>query len=159
MSLEFHLPPYAEYDTTLPIVVPPDFSRKRAIESVKCSYPCFLDRFPEVNLVPGSREIHLIYFFESMSLGKILQLLGSETTLEPEPLDTGFILASQHPGYKIQAGIGFLGSLWSLGKSINTTYFPYLSKSVGGRLMIRLKSDQRKLHPGWRIAVGSSSER
>lgn len=142
------------YDTTLPVIVPPGFSREKAIEAVKCDRPCFLDKFPEAELPPGPREIHLIYPTEMRSLGEILRAINSEGTMQPEPLDMAFVLADQHPGYGIEKGIAFLASLWSEGKSVSTTFFPYLS-SGNGRHALHLRSNQRELHPGWRIAVSS----
>ena len=155
MSLETRLPPYVRYDTTLPVVVPHDFSREKAIKALKCDRPCFLGKFPEVKLLPGPREIHLIHPSESKSLGEVLQILSSERTMRLEPLETALILAAQHRRYEIEFGVAFLAFLWSEGEKVNTTFFPYLS-SGNGRHALHLRSDQRKLHSGWQIAVSSA---
>ncbi len=155
MSSEIHVPSYMRYDTTLPIVVPRDFSREKAIKALRCDRPYSLDEFPEVELPPGLRKVHLIHPSESKSLGEILQAIDSERTMEPEPPEIALVLAAQHLGYEIETGIAFLGSLWSVGENINTIYFLCLSNSMNCRPVLRLRSNQWKLHPGWQIAVSS----
>lgn len=141
-------------DTTLPVVVPRGFSREKAIKALRCDRPYFLDEFPEVELPPGPREVHLIHPSETRSLSEVLQAIDSERTMKPEPLEMALVLADQHPGYGIEFGIAFLAFLWSEGGKINTIFFPYLS-SENGRHALHLHSNQAKLHTGWQIAVSS----
>lgn len=137
---------------TLSVVVPHDFSREEAIEALY-NRPYFLPMFPEVKLLPGPREVHLIRPNGSKSLGEVLQAISLEESMKAEPLEMALLLADQHPDYGIECGIAFLAFLWSEGEKINTTFFPYLS-SRSGQHALHLHSNMAKLHSGWRIAVG-----
>ncbi len=149
MSPKMQVPQHVIYDTTLSVVVPDDFSRDEAIAARKYDQPCFLGMFPDVKLRPGPREIHLLCPSGSKSLGEVLQAINLKESMRADPLEMALILADQHPDYGIEYGIAFLAFLWSEGEKVNTTFFPYLSD----RHTLRLRSNQRKLHGGWRIAV------
>lgn len=154
MSPKMQVPQHVRYDTTLSVVVPHDFSRDEAIAALKHDRPCFLGMFPEVRLLPGPREIHLIRPTGSKSLGEVLQAINLEESMRADPLEMALILADQHRNYRIDTGIAFLAFLWSEGEKVNTTFFPFLS-SRNGQHALHIRSNQRKLHSGWRIAVSS----
>ena len=110
-----------------------------------------LDKFSLTGTVSGTL-LHVVNFGVPVTLEEAIERAGMDS-LQPALLDHLLTLCRREREMSFTNPLVFPGSAWRVGRSIRTTFFPYVMDGYRYRRHLRARSNEREFGTNWRFAM------